>query len=115
MTENENKKSGPAPIDKNGLARLVNERLTEFKASFYGHPLFPDLAYLVELTRDLLSEKAMLNYAVKKLAATAAGLDDLRIYITYQTFDLEASRRENAALKKLLSEHGIDPNKAQKS
>ena len=109
MIENENKKSEPAPVDKNGLARLVNERLTEFKASFYGHPLFPDLAYLVELTRDLLSEKAMLNYAVKKLAATAAGLDDLRIYITYQTFDLEASRRENESLKKLLSEHGIDP------
>ena len=36
-------------------------------------------------------------------------LDDLRLCILYQTFDLEATRRENAHLKELL-EGPVEPN-----
>jgi len=45
----------------------------------------------------------------KKLSVNVDSLQDaidmLRIVIKYQCFDLEATRRENAALKKLLEDH----------
>jgi len=55
-----------------------------------------------------LARKMQLNQKKfeKSLADLQESLDYLRICIKYQVFDLEATRRENAYLRKLLNRRG---------
>jgi hypothetical protein len=56
---------------------------------------------LLELVRQASVGRQQLRTALTELADT---LGYLRICTKYQAFDLECSRRENAALRKLLEE-----------
>ena len=99
------------PPDPNGLLPVVNETLTKFRRAFPDdHPLRAAIDSLVEYTRKLLVEKMQFCRAAAAVEKSAELLEELRVIVKYQQFDLEATRRENAALRALLSEHGIDPN-----
>mgnify|MGYP006289311651 CR=1 FL=1 len=56
---------------------------------------------LMELAAQLGNSR---NELRKKLTTLQESLDYLRVVVKYQLFDLEATRRENAQLKKMLEE-----------
>ena len=56
---------------------------------------------LMELAAQLGSGRKKLSESLTKLQQS---LDYLRVMVKYQLFDLEATRRENAQLRKMLEE-----------
>jgi hypothetical protein len=56
---------------------------------------------LAELAAQLGSGRKKLSESLTKLQQS---LDYLRVMVKYQLFDLEATRRENAQLRKMLEE-----------
>jgi hypothetical protein len=78
------------------LEKKLQELVAEFGAS-------PDPKHnkLAELARQAQDSHKKLQRSVDKLQDS---LDYLRICIKYQVFDLEATRRENGYLRKLLEE-----------
>ena len=56
---------------------------------------------LAELAAQLGSGRKKLSESLNKLQQS---LDYLRVMVKYQLFDLEATRRENAQLRKMLEE-----------
>lgn len=83
------------------LQDKLNELLKEF-----GEVGDPQLRKLAELARQAEASRKKLEESINSLEES---LDYLRICIKYQVFDLEATRRENEYLKKLLEENNVNP------
>ena len=83
-------------MESSSLERKLQELVAEFGAS-------PDPRYnkLAELAKQARDSHKQLQRSVDRLQES---LDYLRICIKYQVFDLEATRRENKYLRKLLEE-----------
>ena len=77
---------------ENKLNELVNE---------FGTNTNPQTKKLADLARQARESHKKLKKSISNLQDV---LDYLRVCIKYQAFDLEATRRENAYLKKLLEE-----------
>ena len=83
-------------MDSSKLEGEVNNLVKEFGGG--SDPKYKKLAILAKQARDNHKE---LQQSVTGLQES---LDYLRICIKYQLFDLEATRRENNYLRKLLEE-----------
>lgn len=78
----------------------IESRLNELVREVGGHnePQYKKLAALARQARD--SNKKL----EKSVNSLRDSLDYLRVCVKYQLFDLEATRRENKYLRKLLEE-----------
>lgn len=83
-------------MDRSKLEGEVNDLVREFGG--LANPQYKKLAILAKQARD---NHKKLQKSVNSLQES---LDYLRICIKYQLFDLEATRRENQYLRKLLEE-----------
>ena len=74
------------------------------------HELLKEIRSISQIQRKrLITLARRADNVHEKLSVNVDSLQDaidmLRIVIKYQCFDLEATRRENTALKKLLEDH----------
>lgn len=83
-------------MDQNRMEEKLNELVKEF-----GPNNNPQTQKLAELARQARDSHQKLRKSLNNLQES---LDYLRVCIKYQSFDLEATRRENAYLRKLLEE-----------
>jgi len=83
-------------MDETNLENKLNELVNEFGGM--ADPRYKRLAMLAKQARE--SHKQL----KKSVDGLQESLDYLRICIKYQLFDLEATRRENKYLRKLLEE-----------
>lgn len=83
-------------MEEPSLEKKLNELVKEFGEM--PDPQYQKLAALAKEARD--SHKRL----KKSVDSLQEALDYLRICIKYQLFDLEATRRENQYLRKLLEE-----------
>jgi hypothetical protein len=83
-------------MDETSLENKLNELVKEFGGR--ADPHYRKLAILAKQARE--SHKQL----QKSVDGLQESLDYLRICIKYQLFDLEATRRENQYLRKLLEE-----------
>jgi len=83
-------------MDEPKLEDKLNELLKALGAK--GDPQYGNLAMLAKHAHD--SQKQLR----RSIDSLQESLDYLRICIKYQLFDLEATRRENALLRKMLEE-----------
>ena len=83
-------------MDQHKLEDELNNLVEQFSDS--NDPRFSKLA---EIARRAQANREKLQKSIDTLQEL---LDYLRICIKYQTFDLEATRRENTYLRKLLEE-----------
>ena len=89
-------------MDEAGLEGALNELLKQFgDTSDPSHQKLADLAKQAEANRKQLQ---------KSISTLQELLDYLRVCIKYQAFDLEATRRENQYLRKLLEDNSSDNN-----
>ena len=85
-------------MDDASLEGALNELLRQFgETTDPSHQKLADLAKQAEVNRKQLQ---------KSISTLQELLDYLRVCIKYQTFDLEATRRENQYLRKLLEDNG---------
>jgi hypothetical protein len=83
-------------MDETKLENAVRELAKEL--GMMGDPLYQKLATLAQKAEEN-------NEKIKKSMDTLQeSLEYLRVFIKYQSFDLEATRRENHYLKRLLEE-----------
>ncbi len=85
-------------MDETNLEDKLNELVREF-----GETSDPQYKKLAELAEQAQTNRKKLEKSIDNLHDS---LDYLRVCIKYQLFDLEATRRENAYLRKLLDENG---------
>ena len=85
-------------MDATNLEDKLNELVREFGGM--ADPRYKKLAMLAKQAHD--SHKRL----EKSVSSLQESLDYLRICIKYQLFDLEATRRENKYLRKMLEEEG---------
>lgn len=78
----------------------IERRLKELVAEFGASPS-PKYTKLAELAKQAQDSHKKLQKSVDSLQES---LDYLRVCIKYQLFDLEATRRENKYLRKLLED-----------
>ncbi len=83
-------------MDKTSLEDRLNELMKEFGGM--SNPGYRKLAMLAKQARD--GHKQL----QKSVDSLQESLDYLRICIKYQLFDLEATRRENKYLRRMLEE-----------
>jgi len=83
-------------IDETRIENKLQELAKEFGAM--GDPVYQRLAKLAKTAQE---NHEKLRQSVDSLQES---LDFLRVCIKYQLFDLEATKRENHYLKKLLNE-----------
>jgi hypothetical protein len=83
-------------MDKASLEGALNELVKQF-----GDSVDPKQRKLADLARKAEANRKQLQKSIDTLQEL---LDYLRVCIKYQTFDLEATRRENNYLRKLLEE-----------
>ena len=83
-------------MDETNLEDKLNELVKEF-----GGSIDPQHKKLAELAKQAQASRKKLEKSINSLQES---LDCLRVCIKYQVFDLEATRRENAYLKKLLQD-----------
>ncbi|RKY23868.1 MAG: hypothetical protein DRP62_05020 [Planctomycetota bacterium] len=83
-------------MDETNIEGKLNELVKEV-----GGRAEPQYKKLAELTKQAHNNHKQLEKSVNSLQES---LDYLRICIKYQLFDLEATRRENKYLRKLLEE-----------
>lgn len=84
-------------MDETNLEDKLNELVKEFgDAADPSHKKLADLAKQAQANRQKLE---------KSISSLQESLDYLRVCIKYQVFDLEATRRENEYLRKLLEEN----------
>ena len=83
-------------MDETRLEDKLNELVKEF-----GETADPQTHKLAKLAKEAQANRKQLEKSIDRLHEL---LDYLRVCIKYQAFDLEATRRENAYLKKLLEE-----------
>ena len=86
-------------MDEANLEDKLNELVREF-----GDTAGPQHKKLASLAREAQANRKKLEKSINTLQES---LDYLRVCIKYQLFDLEATRRENTYLRKLL-ENGND-------
>ncbi len=84
-------------MDDTNLEDKLKELVREF-----GEASDPQYKKLAELTERAQANRQKLEKSIDKLHES---LDYLRVCIKYQLFDLEATRRENAYLRKLLEDN----------
>ena len=84
-------------MDETNLEDKLNELVKEFGEA--ADPLYRKLA---KLAQQAQANRKKLENSINSLQES---LDYLRVCIKYQVFDLEATRRENAYLRKLLEEN----------
>lgn len=85
-------------MDEASLESALNELVKQFgESTDPNHQKLADLAKQAEASRKQLQ---------KSISTLQELLDYLRVCIKYQAFDLEATRRENEYLKRLLEEKG---------
>ena len=87
-------------MDKASLEGALNELVKQF-----GGSADPNHRKLADLARQAEANRKELQKSIDTLQEL---LDYLRVCIKYQAFDLEATRRENAYLRKLLEESNRD-------
>ncbi len=80
----------------------VQQKITELIAQIQDMPE-PTRSRLMELARETQDRHNQLKTTFSKLQE---GIDYLRLHIKYLLFDLEATKRENANLRKLLKDKG---------
>ncbi len=85
-------------MDKEQLENKLKELVKEF-----GGTVEPQYGKLAMLAQKASESQKKLEKSVNNLQES---LDYLRICIKYQLFDLEATRRENEYLRKILREGG---------
>ena len=83
-------------IDQNKLQERLDELVREF-----GPNTNPQTQKLAELAKQARESHQKLRQSLDSLQEA---MDYLRVCIKYQAFDLEATRRENEYLKKLLED-----------
>ena len=83
-------------MDKGNLENRLNELVKEL-----GGATDPQYKRLAELAKKAHDNQKKLRQSVDSLQES---LDYLRVCIKYQLFDLEATRRENKYLRKLLED-----------
>ena len=83
-------------MDETRLEDKLNELVKEF-----GDAADPHTSKLAKLAEQAQANRKQLEKSINRLQEL---LDYLRVCIKYQVFDLEATRRENAYLRKLLEE-----------
>jgi len=81
---------------------VFEERINELVKEIGSVPA-PKRARLMELARKTGQSHKKLTQSVERLQES---LDCLRVSVKYLVFDLEATRRENVALKKALDGKG---------
>jgi len=86
-------------MDEANLEDKLNELVKEFGSM--PDPQHQKLAKLAKLAKHARESQKRLQKSVDSLQES---LDYLRVCIKYQLFDLEATRRENAYLRKLLED-----------
>ncbi len=84
-------------MDKTNLEDKLNELVKEF-----GETATPQHKKLAKLAKQAQASRKKLEKSIDSLQES---LDYLRVCIKYQVFDLEATRRENQYLRKLLEEN----------
>ena len=84
-------------MDEAKLEDKLNELVKEF-----GPMTSPQYRKLAVLAREAANSHKQLQRSVNSLQES---LDYLRICIKYQLFDLEATRRENEYMRKMLEEN----------
>jgi len=84
-------------MDEASLEGALNELAKQF-----GDSVDLNHAKLTNLAKQAASKRKQLQKSISTLEEL---LDYLRVCIKYQAFDLEATRRENNYLKKLLEEN----------
>ena len=87
-------------MDEAKFETKLNELVNEF-----GTNTNPQTQKLAELAKQARESHDQLKKSITSLQEV---LDYLRVCIKYQAFDLEATRRENDYLKKLLDERQSD-------
>jgi len=87
-------------MDEASLEGALNELVKQF-----GESTDPNHRKLADLAKQAEANHKQLQ---KSLSTLQDLLDYLRVCIKYQAFDLEATRRENDYLRKLLEESGND-------
>jgi len=87
-------------MDEAKFENKLNELVSEF-----GTNTNPQTKKLAELAKQARESHKKLKKSISNLQDV---LDYLRVCIKYQAFDLEATRRENTYLKKLLEEGNKD-------
>lgn len=88
-------------MDESSIEDKLNELVSEFGNAFNpNHKKLADLAKQAQANRQQLK---------KSITSIQESLDYLRICIKYQVFDLEATRRENEYLRKLLEDQNNYP------
>ena len=83
-------------MDEASLEGALNELVKQF-----GDSVDPKHRKLADLARRAEANRKQLQKSIDTLQEL---LDYLRVCIKYQTFDLEATRRENDYLRRLLEE-----------
>jgi hypothetical protein len=83
-------------MDEASLEGALNELVRQF-----GDRVQPSHQKLANLAKRAKADHKQLQKSINTLQEL---LDYLRVCIKYQAFDLEATRRENAYLRKLLKE-----------
>ena len=84
-------------MDEASLEGALNELVKQF-----GNSVDPSRQKLADLARQARANHKRLQKSIDTLQEL---LDYLRVCIKYQAFDLEATRRENEYLRKLLEEN----------
>jgi len=84
-------------MDETNLEDKLNELVKEF-----GETADPQHKKLAQLARQAQVNRKKLEKSINSLQES---LDYLRVCIKYQVFDLEATRRENQYLRKLLEDN----------
>jgi hypothetical protein len=84
-------------MDESNLEDKLNELVKEF-----GETANPQHRKLAKLAQQAQANRKKLEKSINSLQES---LDYLRVCIKYQVFDLEATRRENEYLRKLLEEN----------
>ena len=80
----------------------IEDKLNELVKEF-GESTEPQHQKLAELAQQAQENRKKLENSITRLQES---LDYLRVCIKYQIFDLEATRRENEYLRKLLDDNG---------
>ena len=84
-------------MDESNLEDKLNELVKEF-----GEVADPKHRRLAELAKQAQANRKKLEKSIDSLQES---MDYLRVCIKYQLFDLEATRRENEYLRKLLEDN----------
>jgi hypothetical protein len=84
-------------MEETNFEDKLNELVKEF-----GEVADPHHRKLVELAKQAQDNRKKLE---KSITSLQESLDYLRVCIKYQIFDLEATRRENTYLRKLLEDN----------